>query len=531
MKHAAFLLASALVMAGCMSLKSPPSIEQEMVFTPDTQILQGRPTGMIRLALGGRKTQALPATTTQFSISIGGPDISPPIEIKADAQQSTVRVLVPAGTERSILIDALNAQDKIVASYHQEGIVVTQGQFTQVSAILVSKVGNLTGTVTNTETGLAEAGVAVSAGEVSVLTDASGSYKIEDLATGSYEVGFSKLAFSSATQSIVVTSGNTSQVSQNLNCKHWLAQVSGTTADLHGIQALSLNEAWAYGSSNTLLHTTDGGLNWKSVVLPDSVSNSETAACFLNTQEGFAINRTRIYHTTDGGSTWINCLLPNAAPPSNQTTPSKVSIAATNPNCLLASVTFPSYSDPRYVYRYLGSDWASPSFECCYNPASEGRVHAIEGDSFFYTACDRVLRTNNNGLSWSDLGADPLIIYNCGVTYECFQNVVGDTQTAYLVGYVGGNRAIAKSTNGGANWESVYIDASTGVLLDIAKMGTGYCAVGNDGGVIVQRPGSGNWETMAIEPANKADYDLCAVDFFDEKHGWSVGKNGKILKY
>lgn len=529
MKHAAFVLAAALVLAGCTSLKSPPSIEQEMVITPDAQILQGRSTGMIRLALGGLKTQALPSTTTQFSISIGGPDFTPPIEIKANAQQATIRVLVPAGGERSIWVGALNAQDKVIAEYSRGGITIQQGQFTQVTAVLVPNVGNLSGTVINTDTGLAESGVTVSAGGTSALTDASGSYKIEDLNPGTHEISFSKLAFTSATQSVMVTRGNTSEAIQYLDCKHWVAQVSGTNADLHGVQALSENEAWAYGSNNTLLHTTDGGINWKSVVLPDSTNNSETAVCFLNPQEGFGINRSKVYHTINGGTSWSSFALPNVT--EVQGIAPKVSIAATSQNRVLASVTFPSSSDPKYVFRYTGSDWASPSFEFCYTPVSEGRVHPIEGDNFFYTSYEKVLRTNSYGALWSDLSTDVIVIANCGATYGSYQNVVGDTMNAYLVGYVGGNRAIAQSTNGGANWGSVYIDASTGMLLDIARMGTGYCAVGDNGGVILQRPGSGSWEKMDIDPANKADYDLNAVDFFDGTHGWAVGKNGKILKY
>ena len=40
-------------------------------------------------------------------------------------------------------------------------------------------------------------------------------------------------------------------------------QLSGTTASLRGVSAVSAKVAWASGSAGTFFKTTDGGATWK----------------------------------------------------------------------------------------------------------------------------------------------------------------------------------------------------------------------------------------------------------------------------
>ena len=42
----------------------------------------------------------------------------------------------------------------------------------------------------------------------------------------------------------------------------WEPQVSHTTLDLHGVLALSEDEAYVVGDGGTVLHTSDGGETW-----------------------------------------------------------------------------------------------------------------------------------------------------------------------------------------------------------------------------------------------------------------------------
>src|SRR3954471_2735652 len=48
----------------------------------------------------------------------------------------------------------------------------------------------------------------------------------------------------------------------------WSAQASGVTARLRGVSAVNDTMAWASGSGNTILRTTDGGASWVKLSLP-----------------------------------------------------------------------------------------------------------------------------------------------------------------------------------------------------------------------------------------------------------------------
>jgi photosystem II stability/assembly factor-like uncharacterized protein len=90
----------------------------------------------------------------------------------------------------------------------------------------------------------------------------------------------------------------------------WRPQVSGVTARLRGVSAVSDRVAWASGSGNTVLRTTDGGESWTRVAPPspdrldfrdvDAVSADE--AYVLSIGNGAL---SRIFKTVDAGRTWI----------------------------------------------------------------------------------------------------------------------------------------------------------------------------------------------------------------------------------
>ncbi len=88
----------------------------------------------------------------------------------------------------------------------------------------------------------------------------------------------------------------------------WTPQVSGGTATLRGVSAVSDTVAWASGSGNTILRTADGGRTWQPLtVTPDKLDFRDVDAIDARTAYLLSIgtgSASRIYKTTDSGATW-----------------------------------------------------------------------------------------------------------------------------------------------------------------------------------------------------------------------------------
>ena len=89
----------------------------------------------------------------------------------------------------------------------------------------------------------------------------------------------------------------------------WTPHVTGVTARLRGISAVTHRVAWASGSGGTVLRTTNGGDTWDVKHVPgaelldfrDIDAFSADAASILSIGNG---ELSRIYKTTDGGKHW-----------------------------------------------------------------------------------------------------------------------------------------------------------------------------------------------------------------------------------
>jgi photosystem II stability/assembly factor-like uncharacterized protein len=98
----------------------------------------------------------------------------------------------------------------------------------------------------------------------------------------------------------------------------WQPQMSGTTASLRGIMAVSAEVAWASGSKGTFLRTTDGGATWRAATVPGAAdldfravyALDENTAVLLSSGAGQA---SRVYRTVDGGASW-NVVYTNGDP-------------------------------------------------------------------------------------------------------------------------------------------------------------------------------------------------------------------------
>jgi photosystem II stability/assembly factor-like uncharacterized protein len=89
----------------------------------------------------------------------------------------------------------------------------------------------------------------------------------------------------------------------------WTEQTSGVTARLRGVSAVDNRIAWASGSGGTVLRTSDGGVTWQKLTVPDAAkldfrdidAISADVAYVLSIGSG---DSSRIYKTADAGRTW-----------------------------------------------------------------------------------------------------------------------------------------------------------------------------------------------------------------------------------
>ncbi len=94
----------------------------------------------------------------------------------------------------------------------------------------------------------------------------------------------------------------------------WEIEPSQTTADLHGIHAVSAEVAWASGDHGTILRTTDGGATWHPCAVPEGGTELDfrgvqgfdaTTAVVMSSGKG---ELSRVYKTVDGCKSWTLAL-------------------------------------------------------------------------------------------------------------------------------------------------------------------------------------------------------------------------------
>jgi photosystem II stability/assembly factor-like uncharacterized protein len=89
----------------------------------------------------------------------------------------------------------------------------------------------------------------------------------------------------------------------------WVAQLSGTDAELRGLSVVALRDGvvWSSGARGTVLRTTDGGGTWTQVNVPGATALDFRAIAATSREVAHVLSigdSSRIYRTTDGGRSW-----------------------------------------------------------------------------------------------------------------------------------------------------------------------------------------------------------------------------------
>jgi photosystem II stability/assembly factor-like uncharacterized protein len=285
----------------------------------------------------------------------------------------------------------------------------------------------------------------------------------------------------------------------------WFQQSSGTANYLYWVHFISSTTGWTVGQANTVLKTTNSGLNW--VAQNPGAPGFLYSVFFISESTGWVVGQSgTIRKTTDGGISWQ---------PQSSGFPSNYLYSVIFTDASFGYITGSSGLILKSIDG--GNNWVqvqsgvTNTLSCvCFPISATGSVgYAVGG-----TATEGVvLKTSSFGGNWTaqTLGTNWLF----GVY---FTNVVD----GWVVGF---NGTIYATNNGGSNW-TAQTSGTTNRLVAVhfPSANTGY-AVGYSGTIIKTTNGGNNWFSQTSPSTN----NLWGVYFTDDLTGWAAGWNGTIL--
>jgi photosystem II stability/assembly factor-like uncharacterized protein len=315
----------------------------------------------------------------------------------------------------------------------------------------------------------------------------------------------------------------------------WIPQMSGTTARLRGVSAVSSTIAWASGSGGVYLKTTDGGANWRAATVPgaeeldfrDVEAFDADTAYLLSIGEG---DRSRIYKTTDGGEHW------------------RLQFTNRNPKAFfdaMASwdadrgVAVSDSVDGRFVIIKTtdgGESWKEiPSEKLPPALASEGAFAASgtcvvaqgKNNVWIATSAARVLSSADGGESWR-VAATP--IPSGQQSMGAFSIAFKNARIGVIVGgdYKKEGEArdnVAVTGDGGRTWKPVKGPLPGGFRSAVAYApGASILVTVGPSGSDYSLESGASWK-----PITGAGFH--AISFARSGAGWAVGEGGRVARF
>lgn len=337
--------------------------------------------------------------------------------------------------------------------------------------------------------------------------------------------------------------GGISKIFRTTNMGATWTFVSQFASNARAMYFINQNTGWV-GSGTQILKTTNGGSNWQSSLT--SFPSEITSILFQNDMTGFATVYYKIFITSDGGMNW-NFVDSSAANYTNlffinsqtgfacgsgaqsgslikKTTNSGVTWITKLSNSLtgiLSSVYFINAltgfavgggygSQLACIYRSTdeGETWNQISINTTYHLNSigfSGNLGLIVGYG------GRVARSTDQGLNWSVSPA----FHQPGLSFNSLSFIDANTGWIAIGGYTGAV-PIYRSTNGGLNWEIIYMASIYPVYLQFLNSSTGYYKTSS---TLYKSTNSGyNWSQLP--PLN---ITVSSINFVDVNTGWACG--------
>jgi photosystem II stability/assembly factor-like uncharacterized protein len=310
-------------------------------------------------------------------------------------------------------------------------------------------------------------------------------------------------------------------------------QISGVTARLRGISAVSERVAWASGAGGTVLRTLDGGATWAKIPVPgaetmdfrDIDAFSERVAYALSIGLGEA---SRIYKTMDGGANWT------------------LQLANNDPKVFLDAMAFwdasrgiafsDSVDGQLVIFRTTdGQHWERippgslpPALPGEGAFAASGTNVAMHGRDRVWigTGASRVLRSTDAGRTWAVSPAPLATSASAGIFSIAFR----DATHGIVVGgdYQKETDAVdnvAVTSDGGVTWTLIKEKGLSGyrsVVAPVPGDARTWVAVGPSGA------DSSSDDGRTWSPVRSEGYDT--LSFAPGPVGWAAGNGGRIAK-
>jgi len=252
----------------------------------------------------------------------------------------------------------------------------------------------------------------------------------------------------------------------------WTPLTSGTSNYLNDVDFIDNNNGWVTGGTNTILKTTDAGVNWS----PVSITGAQTgdgynSVHFLDLNTGF-ITGSRIFaRTINGGTTW-----------------------------------------------YGGRDSTAQTARFESYPASSSTIWAVGVMNNIYRAYFRYTFNSEN----TSITTYFYNTYSTGQLWDVYFTSVNEGWAVGTSGFI----SHITSASGTPSY-SGQSSGTTETLNSIQMLDNLHgWIVGNGGVILYTADGGVNWtpKTSGITD------NLRKVVFIDSLHGWIVGENGKILR-
>lgn len=307
--------------------------------------------------------------------------------------------------------------------------------------------------------------------------------------------------------------------SQLYSNNNWIKINSPTTANLRNCVFTDSLNGWISGDSGIIIHTSDGGNSF--IIQNSNIDFMINDLFFLNSRIGWAVaneflfSGTTIIHTSNGGINWYSNLFPDS-------TKFFKSIF------FLDSLTGYMGGFGGFIYKTTNS---GISWTPCTVDSSEFSGFPINKIKFannnigfaaggYIDAAGVIWRTTNAGFSWKAFNYSPEPFYDL---------FIKDSQ--YIIS-AGGDFEygvqISTTSNGGINWyyESLMIFGEAH-SIDFRTHIEAWMALAYSGTLAVTSNSGQNW----ISIPSKDSSELYSLTFPDSLHGYAVGNNGAILKY
>jgi photosystem II stability/assembly factor-like uncharacterized protein len=324
---------------------------------------------------------------------------------------------------------------------------------------------------------------------------------------------------------------------------NWTEQEYGRTDDILYCSMISATTGWTVGDNGTILFTSDGGENW--IEQESGISTGLNSVTFLDALNGWAVgDQETILHTTDGGINWSI----------QRQILGQISINAV---IFLSSTDGWAVGSKGRIFHTTdgGATWTSQVvgsttttyLHITFADASLGFVVGSDGSLY---------RTDNGGTSWNPISTTESVNFNRVCMLNTFvgwiagdggiilrtingglswssstiasgENLNGLSRAGTYLWTVGEYGKIMKSTNNGISW----INLDSGQRLSInwisLTSNNSGTAVGQEGLLLRTTNNGSTWQQISSPTPALSSF---GVSMIDETHGCAVGEEGNILR-